>query len=170
ELWRGGVLTRSFFVTREVADALPADRHWQAILAGGDAPRRRAARRAFARALGDLFRRLHAAGLYHNDLKDVNVLVRGPADAPACVLLDLERVRVLARVGQRRRVKNLVQLARTLGRQASATDRARFLAAYAGAARGRAGHALRREWAAAVARAAARKDRGKRPPAPAAGP
>ncbi len=170
ELWRGGVLTRSFFLTREVADALPADRHWQAILADGDAPRRRAARRALARALGDLFRRLHAAGLYHNDLKDVNVLVRGSADAPACVLLDLERVRVLARVGQRRRVKNLVQLARTLGRQASAADRARFLAAYAGAPRGRTGHALRRQWAAAVARAAARKDRGKRPPAPAAGP
>src|SRR5207244_12131603 len=102
-------------------------RRWQAILAEPDGARRRVARRALARALGELFRRLHAAGVYHNDLKDVNVLVRGPEDAPALVLLDLERVRVLPEVPRRRRVKNLIQLARTLGPQASATDGARFL-------------------------------------------
>src|SRR5439155_300069 len=133
EFRRAGLLRRSFFVTREVAGAVTADMRWQAILADPDAPRRRAARRAFARALGDLFRRLHTAGLYHNDLKDVNVLVDGSAVAPHLVVLDLERVRALGRVGRRRRVKNLVQLARTLGRQARATDCARFLGMYLGA-------------------------------------
>src|SRR5262249_30982105 len=117
-----------------------------------------AARRAFARALGELFRGLHAAGLYHNDLKDVNVLIDGPPAAPRCVLLDLERVRALGRVGRRRRVKNLVQLARTPGPQASATDRARSRAACGG---GRGARAGRRAGAAAVARRAARKDRGR---------
>src|SRR5207249_4682939 len=95
---RAGVLRKSFFVTREVPGALTANRCWQAILGEPDAGRRRAGRRALARALGDLFRRLHAAGVYHNDLKDVNVLVSGPPGDPRCVLLDLERVRVLRRV------------------------------------------------------------------------
>src|SRR5439155_346551 len=107
----------------------------------------------------DLFRRLHAAGVYHNDLKDVNVLVEGPAETMRCVLLDLERVRIMRRLGRRRRVKNLMQLARTLGPQASASDRLRFLAAYLGDA---AGWDERRAWARAVGRAAARKDAGRR--------
>jgi hypothetical protein len=162
EFRRGGLLRRSFFVTHEVAGALTADLRWQAILADPDAARRRAARRVFAERLGDLFRRLHAAGVYHNDLKDVNVLVTGPDARPEWVLLDLERVR-LGHVSRRRRVKNLVQLARTLGPQATASDRLRFLAAYLGPA---AGPAERRTWAETVLAAATRKDRGRRRAAP----
>jgi hypothetical protein len=159
ELRRAGLLRRSFFLTREVPEALTADRRWQVILAEANGTRRRTERWAFARALGELFRRLHAAGLYHNDLKDVNVLVRGPAEAPVCVLLDLERVRVLRRVDHRRRIKNLVQLARTLGRETQATDRARFLRAYLGPDEPRAG---RRRWVQDVQRQTSRKDRGRR--------
>ena len=161
EFRRAGMLRRSFFVTREVPGAVTADVRWQAILAEPDGARRRRARRALARALGELFRRLHAAGVYHNDLKDVNVLVGGPPESPRCVLLDLERVQVGARVGRRRRRKNLVQLARTLGRQASATDRTRFLHAYLGGEAD--GRAARRAWARAVVGRAARKDRRRRP-------
>jgi hypothetical protein len=59
-------------------------------------------------------------------------------------------------------VKNLVQLARTLGPRASAADRARFLRAYVGPDAPR---AERRAWARAVARHATRKDRRRpRPP------
>src|SRR5262249_61082609 len=118
--------------------------------------------------LGDLSRRLHAAGVYHNDLKDVNVLVRDAAEGPDFVLLDLERVHVGA-AGRRRRIKNLVQLERTLGREASGTMRQRFLRAYLG--RG-ASRAERRTWAAAVVAAAARKERdaGHTPAAGAPGP
>jgi len=162
EFRRAGFLRRSFFVTREVEGALTADARWEAILADPDPPRRRAARWALARALGDLFRRLHAAGLYHGDLKDVNVLVTGPPLSPRCVLLDLERVRVFGQVPRRRRVKNLVQLARTLGPRASAADRVRFLHAYLGGSPDR---AERRRWALEVERGAARKDRrSPRPP------
>src|SRR5262249_36419442 len=116
---------------------------------------RGAARRGFAQALGAFFRRLHAAGVYHNDLKDVNLLVTGPLSAPRFTLLDLERV-TLGDVSDRRRVKNLVQLARTLGPLATRTDRARFLAAYAADERGR-----RRALAARVLRAQRAKDRGR---------
>lgn len=161
EAWRAGVLRASFFVTREVRDAVTADVRWRQILAEPDGARRRAARRTFARALGDLFRRLHEAGVYHNDLKDVNVMVRGPADAPDFVLLDLERVRVVRGLGRARRQKNLVQIARTLGRLAAPADRQRFLIAYLGRGTER---TTRREWATRIARSAARKDRGKRAP------
>ena len=159
EFRRYGFLRRSFFVTREVEGALTASARWEAILAEPDPRRRRAARRALATGLGDLFRRLHAAGLYHNDLKDVNVLVTDPPLAPRFVLLDLERVRVLERVPRPRRLKNLVQLARTLGPRATAADRVRFLRAYLG---GAAVRAERKAWAVAVQRRAARKDRSRR--------
>jgi hypothetical protein len=153
---RAGILRRSFFLTREVTDAMTADRAWSA-LAG-----RPSRRRSLARALGELFRRLHAAGVYHGDLKDVNVLVRDGPAGPAPILLDLERVRIGRAVGRRRRIKNLVQLERTLGRTAGASARLRFLDAYLGP---EAGRRRRRAWAAAVVAAASRKERRARPPA-----
>lgn len=164
EFRSAGLLRRSFFVTREVPDAMTADVYLQAILRDQPPPRRGRARRALARVLGDLFRRLHTAGVYHADLKDVNVLIQDAGDEPPrCVLLDLERVRIGRRVGRRRRLKNLVQLARTLGRYASASDRTRFLHAYLGD--DGSDRRTRRAWARAVARHVARKERGRRPPA-----
>jgi glycosyltransferase involved in cell wall biosynthesis len=153
---RAGMLRASFFVTREVEGAVTADVAWHAILADLDASRRQRARRAFARALGDLFRRLHASGIYHNDLKDVNVLVRGALEAPDFIILDLEAVRIVPSIARRRRQKNLVQLMRTLGRQARGADRARFLAAYLGPGVER---RERRRWAVQVSRRTTRKDR-----------
>jgi hypothetical protein len=164
EFRRAGLVVRSFFVSREVRGAQPADVRWAALLADPDPGRRRLGRRVLARALGSLFRRLHATGVYHNDLKDVNILVDGALDTPRFVLLDLERVRVLGRVGRRRRLKNVVQLARTLGRQATRTDRARFLHAYLGP---EAARPERHAWAAAIEERARRKDRRKRAPLPA---
>jgi hypothetical protein len=157
----GGFCTRSFFVTRTVENADTADLHWQALRAQPDGPSRRRDRRGFALALGDLFRRLHAAGVYHNDLKDVNVLVRGPSTSPGWVLLDLERVQFRAALDPRRRTKNLVQLERTLGRAASRSDRLRFLRAYLGPGADR---AQRREWAGAVLGAADTKERQRQRP------
>ncbi len=157
----GGFCTRSFFVTRTVENADTADLHWQAIRAQPDAAARRRDRRAFALGLGDLFRRLHAAGVYHNDLKDVNVLVRGAPAAPGWVLLDLERVQFRTALDARRRTKNLVQLERTLGRASSRSDRLRFLRAYLGPESDR---AQRRAWAGTVLGAADTKERERRRP------
>jgi hypothetical protein len=160
EYRRAGMLLRSFFVTRAVTDAETADVRWAALTRAGSDPARRRARRALARALGTLFRELHASGVYHADLKDVNILVRGAPESPELVLLDLERVTVGPAPSMRRRTKNLVQLERTLGRLASRTDRLRILAAYVGP---RASRADRRAWATRVLRAAVRKERGRRP-------
>lgn len=155
---RAGVLRRSFFLTEEVAGADTVDVVWTRILADPDARRRRADRRAFAGALGALFARLHAKGVYHRDLKDVNVLVRGVPSAPEFVLLDLERVTLGASVGVARRTRNVVQLARTLGMRASRADRLRWLTAYLGTAATRAD---RRAWIARTLRAQAWKERGR---------
>jgi len=155
---RLGAVRRSFFVTREVTGAVTADRYWEGLAAGPPAARQR-----FAAWLGELFRRLHAAGVYHNDLKDVNVLVRpGGTTGLESVLLDLERVRIGRTVSRRRRTKNLVQLDRTLGRAAAATTRLRFLRAYLGAT---ASAAEVRAWSAEITAAAERKDRRAAPAA-----
>jgi hypothetical protein len=101
---------------------------------------------------------VHAAAVYHSDLKDVNVLVRGPRTAPELILLDLERVTIGRPVSARQRTKNLVQLARTLGPLATRADRLRWLRAYLGGG----GPAERRVWAERVWRAQRRKDRWRR--------
>jgi hypothetical protein len=152
---RGGLVTKSFFLTHEVSGAITLDRYWAGLAGESDVRARRAARGALAHTLGGLFARLHAGGVYHNDLKDVNILAGGARLAPTLTLLDLERVRFgHGPLGRRRRVKNLVQLDRTLGRRASRTDRLRLLAAYLGTA----DRAVRRAWVERVRRARARKD------------
>jgi hypothetical protein len=154
---RGGIVTKSFFLTHEVPEAVTLDRYW-ARLAAEPAAVRRAGQRAVARALGQLFARLHALGIYHNDLKDVNLLAAGPPGSPALTLLDLERVHFgRGALGRRRCVKNLVQLERTLGAHASRSDRLRMLRAYLGAPE----RAARRAWVTDVLGARARKDTGR---------
>ncbi|MGH7893195.1 MAG: lipopolysaccharide kinase InaA family protein, partial [Candidatus Binatia bacterium] len=161
EFRRCGLLTRSFFLTHEVAAAETVNIAWGRILAFANPRARRETRRAFARALGAFFRDLHEAGVYHADLKDVNVVASGPLSAPRFTLLDLERVRIAASVPRGRRVKNLVQLARTLGPLTTRADRARWLTAYLGDA----GREERRHWARMVLRAQRRKERLRGRPA-----
>lgn len=161
---RAGWLRRSFFLTADVPGAETADVAWRRLLAKYAAATRRPARRRFATALGAFFGRLHEAGVYHRDLKDVNVLVHDAATVPRFTLLDLERVAIGKPVSPARRLKNVVQLARTLGPLASSTDRARWLRAYLGPTADR---ATRRAWVARILRAQATKDywRGT-PPVP----
>jgi hypothetical protein len=89
----------------------------------------------------------------------VNILVRGPRTAPELVLLDLERVTLDGPVTERQRLKNVVQLARTLGPLAAASDRARWLARISGDA----DRPTRRAWVGRVRHAQERKDR-RHPP------
>ena len=152
EYRRWGMLERSFFMTTPVDGAVPTDQYWWRL-------RRAPAgmRRAFIAGLARLFAALHAAGVYHNDLKDANVLVRAGAEGGfEYYLLDLERVRQCHVLSMRQRVKNLVQLHRTLGRLAGMRENLYFLRAYladAGRVPG-----CRRRWRRAVCAAARRKD------------
>jgi hypothetical protein len=93
----------------------------------GDDPERRRTKRVVLRRLGAEIARLHRAGFVHGDLVPPNLRWRD--DAP--VYLDNDRTRRgLLAIGARR---NLVQLGRFVVPGLSTTDRARVLAAYAGA-------------------------------------
>lgn len=148
---RWGFLQKSFFVTEALEGAVPADEAWWRLRDAG-----RSERQAFIAGLARLFAGLHAAGAYHNDLKDANILVRRNGSALEYYLLDLERLRFFSRVPRRRRLKNLVQLHRTLGRLAGLRENLYFLRVYLGS--GGAEPSRRRSWRRAVCRRARWKD------------
>ena len=128
-----GMLRYSFFVSEEIAGGKTADVYWlesARLQEGGGGFK---ARRAFLRVLASLFRSLHEQRIYHNDLKDRNIIVVNEnAESIKCFLLDLEGVRLCSRLSQRRRTKNLVQLYRTLGRYVPGSGRIFFLKCYLG--------------------------------------
>jgi hypothetical protein len=119
---RFGVLWRSCAIARWVVGA-PLDEVWRA--------RRGRARRALTLAFADYLRRLHAAGLYPQDLRAANVLVTSE-DPARFVLVDLDRVRRYRRLAWGRRRKNVVQVHRSVGRDAPLAEGLRFLRGYLG--------------------------------------
>ena len=95
-----------------------------------------AQRRMFLRELALFVRSFHTAGLYSGDLRDANLLVEEREEQPGprwrFFLVDLDRITYDPSLKLRRRIKNLVQLDRTLGRRARQTERLFFLYAYLG--------------------------------------
>jgi hypothetical protein len=156
EYRRWGMLTKSFFLTVDVDEAIPVDQYWWELQRAS-----RSERRTFIQALARLFAELHAAGVYHNDLKDANVLVRRGPGGHECFLLDVECVQQSSVVPPRRRVKNLVQLHRTVGRLANMRENLYFLHCYlekdVASGGARTAH-IRRRWRRAVCTQARRKD------------
>lgn len=91
----------------------------------------RAAQQALRDATADLFARLHAEGVYHGDLKGVNLLVGGSVEAPVLHLVDTDRCRFGRRpldVG--RRLRNVAQLAASLPRRVARSERLRWWRRY----------------------------------------
>jgi len=122
----------SFFVTEEILGK-PADEYWQKDLLPMKGVERFRHRRQFLKNLARLFNRLHQNRIYHNDLKDANIFVTVSARGDEhFFLLDLEGVRRCWYLSRRRRVKNLVQLDRTLGKRLARTAKLYFLKTYLG--------------------------------------
>ena len=134
EKHRRGIVCASFFVSEELVGGKTADAYWKEDLQRMEGRRGFRLRLAFLRQLAGLFRALHAREIYHGDLKDANIMVasRGHDQPPELFLLDLEVVRQQFRLSERRRIKNLVQLYRTLGRSVSPQHRWFFLNCYLG--------------------------------------
>jgi len=132
---RTGALTKSFFITEEIAGGETVDAYWRGRLRALAGPLGGASRRCFLAQLARLFSTLHGAGVYHNDLKDANILAVGDG-APNVfrfVLLDLDGVVRMDRLSERRRIKNFIQINRTLGRHLRAPEKLFFLKSYLGA-------------------------------------
>jgi hypothetical protein len=129
-----GMLNRCFFLSEEIEGGKTTGAYWRQDLltVGGKEGMR--GRRRFMRGMGELFRSLHEQGIYHNDLKDANIVVRADSNGGAerFYLVDLEGIRRYRRLNRRRQVKNLVQLNLSLGAHLRTTDKLRFLASYLG--------------------------------------
>ena len=132
---RSRALSKSFFISEEVAGGKTADDFWNKPLAELTGREGIRLRRRFLSELAALFCSLHAQQIYHNDLKDANILVvSGRSDLRfGFFLLDLEGVRRVPCLSAKRKIKNLVQLQRTLGRYLRVTDQLFFLKHYLGA-------------------------------------
>ena len=156
-----GMVTQSFFFTEEIAGGKTVDAYWRDDLSSLEGLSGYRRRRDFLRALAALFQLLHRRQVYHDDLKDANILVvAGRENQADCFfLLDLEGIRQCYRLSERRRIKNLIQLHRTLGRHFRRTDKICFFKEYLG-------HEFdarrkKRLWAGKIYRRSARLDRQK---------
>lgn len=155
-----GMLRRSFFVSEEIAGAKTADACWTEQLQGHRGRDGFLLRRGYLARLAALFQSLHARQIYHDDLKDANIMAVTGNDEPVqFLLLDLEGVRRCFRLSERRRVKNLAQLYRTLGRHLTRSQGFCFLKNYLGDSY--ADRKRRRKLAVRVLRLAHRENRRK---------
>jgi hypothetical protein len=132
---RGGALIKSFFLSEEIVGGKTIDAYWREELTNVVGREGRVSRRRFLDELAGLFATLHGRDIYHNDLKDANILaVAGHSNRPLRLfLLDLEGVRRYKSLSLTRRIKNLVQLNRTFGRSLSRVEKLIFVNKYLGA-------------------------------------
>lgn len=153
--WRiTGTVRESVYICEALLTQVPLPVYWQARQQHWS----RRQRRVFLGALAEFLRTFHAAGLYASDLKDENLLVEEGGNAPwKFYLVDLDRVTRHPRLSRQRRLKNLVQLERTLGRRVRISERLFFLYQYLGTPLPP--RAQRQELAQDVLRLRARKDR-----------
>ena len=154
-----GMLNRSFFLSEEIENGKTADAYWREELLTVKGKEGTQRRKRFLQGIGELFRCLHQQNVYHNDLKDANILVQPEFSTGGehFYLLDLEGIRRYRRLNRRRQTKNLVQLNRTLGKYLRATEKLRFLESYLGPSFSN--RIDKRDWVVSVLRQSNRLDR-----------
>jgi hypothetical protein len=124
----GGVVTRSFVMTAEIAGGVCAHNAIPSFTA--------TQRRAFALESGELTRRLHHAGFVHKDYYLYHIFVvpkHSPAESLQLALIDLQRVVRPVWLRERWLIKDLAALAYSARRVGmSRTTLARFFRVYRG--------------------------------------
>ena len=124
-----GTLQESWYCSEGLQTQIPLDVYWR----NRQPQWTRQQRQVFLQSLAQFLRAFHAAGLYAGDMRDANLLVEDDGDAHwKFYLVDLDHVLHDERLSQQRCLKNLVQLERTLGRRARASERLFFLYHYLG--------------------------------------
>ena len=130
EIRRGLLGVESIYVS-EALPHWPLDQYWKRNIHKSAATN---TRHAFIKKIAGFVASLHAGGVHFGDLRDANILVqRVTANSSTdwlFYLVDLDGVKQRAQATTRGRIKNLVQLDRTLGRRASQSARLRFLGEY----------------------------------------
>ncbi|HEX6436385.1 MAG TPA: lipopolysaccharide kinase InaA family protein [Candidatus Binatia bacterium] len=156
---RCGVVSKSFYLSEEIADGKTADSYWREDLTIAQ-PYRFRHRRRFISGLALTFQALHRQGIYHNDLKDANIIVVPEENGELFYLLDLEGTRRYSDLILRRRIKNIVQLNDTLGRLLRRSEKMYFLKVYLDSSFG--SKPARRRWISAVLEQSRQRDRRSR--------
>ncbi|MFQ5902785.1 MAG: lipopolysaccharide kinase InaA family protein, partial [Candidatus Binatia bacterium] len=154
-----GMLTKSFYLSEEISRGKTADAYWREELMPMGGPQGFRRRRDFLKGLAMLFRSLHEKRIYHNDLKDANILVcsGNGHQEESFYLLDLEGIRRYRHLNRQRQIKNLVQLNRTMGKFLRWSEKLYWLKIYLGAVFFDRGE--KRKW---IGRALEESDRGDR--------
>jgi hypothetical protein len=124
---RGPLVLESFFITRWLDRACELNGYVSML---ADAPRTK--KNAFIAALAQLIRRLHAAGVYHADLKSNNIMVceRGE-HCWEFHLVDLDRVHFRRHIPFALRANNLAQINASVSAVMTPKDRLKFFRFYA---------------------------------------
>jgi tRNA A-37 threonylcarbamoyl transferase component Bud32 len=86
--------------------------------------------RELIRTFGNTVGRMHAAGVFHGDLRLGNILARQEKNGWHFFLIDNERTRKFRRLPARLRLKNLVQANILISDCVTKTDRMRFFKSY----------------------------------------
>jgi tRNA A-37 threonylcarbamoyl transferase component Bud32 len=130
ERLEGGVGRESFFITRGLEEVQPLGRFLEEDLPRLPAREQTRTRHQVAASLGVFVARLHEAGIAHHDFHAANVMIRHDESGPVLFLLDLDAVRLSARLAWPASRANLVLLNRYFSLRANRSDRLRFWQAY----------------------------------------
>ena len=126
----GPFCTKNFLITKSLEGAGPS---WQYINGDKDSARGRlddtCQRAMLLRKLGETIGKMHAAGIFHGDLRSGNVFVKRVDGDWKIFLLDNERTKKHTNIRNRLRLKNLVQI-NMFKEGLSRMDRMRFFKAY----------------------------------------
>jgi len=128
---RGPAMSSAYIVMEDLGEAQRLDLIALDRFAGDLDDARRAEKHRLLDCVANVFRRLHDEGVYHGDMKAVNLFLREGSGAASVVLADYDRVEFDTPVIPRRRIKNLAQLSASIPICISLADRLRFFREYA---------------------------------------
>ena len=120
-----GLPVTNFIITRSVEQA-KALHEYVPFIADASACRRH----KFLTQLGETIGRMHAAAIFHGDLRPGNILVDDAGTHWKFYLLDNERTKKFNELPHRLRLKNLVQIGMMTSKLINRTDRLRFYKSY----------------------------------------
>ena len=122
--WRFGPVTfKNFLITSDLENAKPV---YILLTEGMDDTDKR----AFLADLGTTIGKMHAAGIFHGDLRPGNVLAEKIDSKWRFHFLDNERTQKFQKLPDRRRLKNLTQINMLPNTILTKTDRMRFYKSY----------------------------------------